>query len=95
LDNIFVERLWRSLKYEEVYLEYSRNLVFRVGGHLDQVFQALIDRSRAPLDLKTIKTILGCRHRPRYRPRAKRSAKWQVTAERPAYDRSSSRTAAS
>jgi hypothetical protein len=47
--------------------------MFQVGGHLDQVFQALIDRSRAALDLKTIKTILGCRHRPRYR-RTKRSA---------------------
>jgi hypothetical protein len=31
---------------------------------MDQVFQALIDRSRAPLDLKTIKTILGYRRRP-------------------------------
>jgi hypothetical protein len=29
----------------------------QVSGHLDQVFQALIDRSRAPLHLKTIKTI--------------------------------------
>jgi len=73
-------------QYSSYQIEYSRNLVFRVGGHLDQVFQALIDRSRAPLDLKTIKTILGCRQRPRYRPRAKRSAKWQVTVERPAYD---------
>ena len=36
---------------------------------MDQVFQALIDRSRAPLDLKTIKTILGYRHRPIYRRR--------------------------
>jgi len=26
---------------------------------MDQMFQALIDRSRAPLDLKTIKTISG------------------------------------
>src|SRR4029077_1463874 len=35
-------------------IEYSRNLIFDVGGDMDQVFQALIDRSRAPLDLKTI-----------------------------------------
>jgi hypothetical protein len=34
-------------------VEYSRSLVFHVGGHMDQVFQALIDRSRAPLDLQT------------------------------------------
>jgi hypothetical protein len=59
--------------------------VFEVGGHLDQVFQALIDRSRAPLDLKSIRTILGYRRRPRYR-RTKRSAEWEVSVERPAYD---------
>src|SRR5205814_7662063 len=53
---------------------------------MDQVFQALIDRSRAPLDLKTIKTILGYRHRPKYRRRTQRSAEWQVAVERPTYD---------
>jgi len=46
----------------------------------------LIDRSRAPLDLKSIRTILGYRRRPRYRSRAKRSAEWEVSVERPAYN---------
>src|SRR6267143_3808214 len=46
-------------QYSSYQIEYSRNLVFEVGGHMEQVFQALIDRSRAPLDLKTIKTIVG------------------------------------
>jgi hypothetical protein len=73
-------------QYSSYQIEYSRNLVFQMGGHLDQVFQALIDRSRAPLDLPTIKTILGSRRRPRYRARAKRSAEWEVTVEKPAYD---------
>src|SRR5690242_20905495 len=53
---------------------------------MDQVFQALIDRSRAPLDLKTIKTILGYRRRPKYRRRTQRSAEWEVAVERPTYD---------
>ena len=73
-------------QYSSYQIEYSRNLIFDVGGHMDQVFQALIDRSRAPLDLKTIKTILGYKHRPKYRRRAKRSAEWQVAVERPTYD---------
>jgi hypothetical protein len=73
-------------QYSNYQIEYSRNLVFQVGGHMEQVFQALIDRSRAPLDLKTIKTILGYRHRPKYRRRAKRWAEWEVAVERPAYD---------
>src|SRR5438445_10500571 len=72
--------------YSNYQIEYSRNLVFEVGGHMEQVFQALIDRSRAPLDLKTIKTILGYRHRPIYRRRTKRSAEWEVAVERPTYD---------
>src|SRR5207244_2106633 len=57
-----------------------------VGGHMEQVFQALIDRSRAPLDLKTIKTIVGCKHRPKIHRRTKRSAEWEVAVERPTYD---------
>jgi len=72
--------------YSIYQLEYSRNLIFEVGHHMDQVFQALIDRSRAPMDLKTIKTILGTRHRPHYRARKKKSAEWEVAVERPVYD---------
>jgi hypothetical protein len=67
-------------------MEYSRNLIFVVGGRMEQVFQALIDRSRAPLNLKAIKTILGDRGRPKYRPRNMKAAEWEVTVERPTYD---------
>ena len=72
--------------YSIYQLEYSRNLIFEVGAHMDQVFQALIDRSRAPMDLETIKTILGTRRRPRYRARKNKSAGWEVAVERPVYD---------
>jgi hypothetical protein len=51
-------------------MEYSRNLIFVVGGRMEEVFQALVDRSRAPLDLNTIKTILGDKGRSKYRPGA-------------------------
>jgi hypothetical protein len=60
-------------QYSNYQIEYSRNLIFEVGGHMEQVFQALIDRSRARLDLKAIKTILGYRRRPKYRARKKRA----------------------
>jgi len=73
-------------QYSNYQIEYSRNLVFEVGGHMEQVFQALIDRSRAALDLKTIKTILGYKHRPKNRRRTKRPAEWEVAVERPTYD---------
>ena len=32
LDNIFVERLWRSVKYEEVYLKDYRNVPEAIAG---------------------------------------------------------------
>jgi hypothetical protein len=73
-------------QYSNYQIEYSRNLVFEVGGNMEQVFQALIDRSRIRLDLRTVKTILGYRHRPIYRKRKGKSAEWEVAVERPAYD---------
>jgi hypothetical protein len=73
-------------KYSNYQIEYSRNLIFEVGGHMDQVFEALIDRSRAPLDMQLIRTILGYRRRPKYRKRKGWSADWEVTVEKPAYD---------
>jgi hypothetical protein len=73
-------------QYSTYQLEYSRNLVFTVGGRMDQVFQALIDRTRTRMDLRTVKTILGYRRRPRYRPRRGKTPTWEVTVERPVYD---------
>jgi len=53
---------------------------------MEQVLQCLIDRSRAPLGLEQIKTILGRKRRPRYRPRKGRTEVAKVTVERPTYD---------
>ncbi len=80
------ERSGFRYQYSNFQIEYSRNLLFEIGGQMEEVFQALIDRSRAPLGLKTIKTILGYKHRPQYRKRKGRSAEWEVTVERPTYD---------
>src|SRR5579863_522702 len=73
-------------QYSNYQVEYSRNLIFEVGGNMDQVFQALIDRSRVRLDLQTVKTILGYKRRPQYRKRKKKSAEGEVAVERPTYD---------
>ena len=73
-------------QYSNYQVEYSRNLIFEIGGHMEQVFQALIDRSRVLLDLKTVRTILGYQRRPKYRKRKKESAAWEVTVEKPTYD---------
>lgn len=45
-------------------LEYSRNLVFKSGRALDEVYQGLIDRTRRLLDVPRLKTIFGRKKRP-------------------------------
>jgi hypothetical protein len=50
-------------EYSSYQLEYSRNLQFHVGGQMEQVFQSLIDRTRASMDLDKVKTILGYQRR--------------------------------
>jgi hypothetical protein len=80
------ERSGFCYQYSSFQIEYSRNFLFAIGAQMEEVFQALIDRSRVPLDLKTIKTILGYKHRPKYRTRKGKSARWEVAVERPTYD---------
>jgi hypothetical protein len=62
-------------------VEYSRNFLFEHGRDLDQIFEGLIDRTRATLHIKTIKTILGCKQRPQQRSKTR----WEVTVETPEY----------
>jgi len=45
-------------------LEYSRNLLFKSGRQLDEVYQGLIDRTRRLLDVPRLKTIFGRKKRP-------------------------------
>lgn len=68
--------------------EYSRNLLFTRGRYLDQVFHSVIDRTRAPLNLKMVKTIFGSKHRPFFQWKKKRqpSPRCEVALERPVYD---------
>ena len=51
-------------QYSIYQAEYSRNLQFQTGGKMEQVFQSLIDRTRAPLDLAQVRTIFGSKKRP-------------------------------
>jgi hypothetical protein len=67
-------------------MEYSRNLLFQSGQQRDQVFQALIDRSRSPLDPDRVKTIFGDKKRPHRDTRKKNPTRWGVVVEKPDYD---------
>jgi hypothetical protein len=65
--------------------EYSRNLLFRRGSELEQVFQGTIDRTRSLLEVKTLKTIFGTKQRPS-RCKHQKEPRCEVVVERPAYD---------
>ena len=62
-------------------MEYSRNFLFARGRVMEQVLQGLIDRTRSALDIKTVKTILGCKQRPQ----KKSKTRWEITVETPEY----------
>ena len=85
--------IWKSksgapfpYNYSVFQMEYSRNLLFQSGSQMDQVFQALIDRSRSPLDLDRVKTIFGDKKRPHRDTRKKNPTRWGVVVEKPDYD---------
>ena len=62
-------------------MEYSRNFLFERGREMEQLFQGLIDRTRSTLDIKTVKTIWGCKQRPQ----KKSKTRWEITVETPEY----------
>jgi len=70
-------------EYSSYQLEYSRNLQFQAGGQMEQVFQSLIDRTRASLDLDKVKTILGYQRRPWKKKFHK--GRYEIIVEKPAY----------
>jgi hypothetical protein len=57
------ERTGFHYEYSIWQLELSRNFLFYQEQVLEEVFQKMIDRTRAPLDIKTLETIFGRRHR--------------------------------
>jgi hypothetical protein len=74
-------------QYSVFQLELSRNLLFQRGRTMNEVYQKLIDRTRAPLDLKQLKTLFGHSHRPCHTPRRGREAPQLLKAvQAPSYD---------
>ena len=63
-------------RYAVFRMEYSRNLLFGSGRQMNQIFQALIDRTRRPLDLDRVKTIFGDKNRPHRDTRKKNPTRW-------------------
>ena len=71
--------------YSIFQLEYSRNLIFARGSQMEQLFEALLDRTRRKIDIKRLKTIFGSKRRP-YCWAGNKPPRLEVVTERPQYN---------
>jgi hypothetical protein len=65
-------------------VEYSRNLIFADGHRMQQVFDAVVDRTRSRLDVPKIRTVFGAARRPCHT--RKQSSVIEAAIETPSYD---------
>lgn len=87
LDLADQDRTGFRYQYSICQIEYSRNLLFKRGRDLDQVYQRVIDLTRGSLDARIVKTLFGWKHRPCFRKKGKRdSSQLKVTVEKPTYN---------
>ena len=84
LDSQEQERTGFHYQYSIYQVEYSRNLLFANGAQMEQVFQRMIDRTRARLDVPQLRTLFGAKRRPR--AHGKHRPRLAVVLETPTYD---------
>ena len=71
--------------YSVYQVEYSRNLLFACGRQMQDIFDAVVDRTRSRLDVPQVTTLFGAKMRPRT-ARGRRPPRLEVVIETPAYD---------
>jgi len=86
LDSEEQERSRFQYQYSIYQLENSRNLLFKRGTTLDEVYEKLLDRTRRALDVKTLKTIFGRKYRPHNHTKRGSVCRLEKVIERPAYN---------
>ena len=55
---------WFRYSYTVYQAEYSRNLLFRSGGQMEDLFDRVLDRTRSRLDIPALRTLFGLKNRP-------------------------------
>ncbi len=78
------ERTGFHYAYSIYQVEYSRNLLFARGSQMEQVFQRMVDRTRARLDVRQVRTLFGMTRRPKWH--WKHRPRLEVVLETPVYD---------
>ena len=85
LDLADQQRTFFTYAYSVYQAEYSRNLLFHSGRQMEDVFDAVVDRTRSRLDVPQVTTLFGAKMRPRT-ARGRRPPRLEVAIETPAYD---------
>jgi hypothetical protein len=71
-------------EYSVYQAEYSRNLLFRSGGQMQDLFDRVLDRTRSRLDIPALRTLFGLKARP-HRNRASGPPTQEIVIEKPQY----------
>lgn len=71
-------------QYSIYQVEYSRNLLFKRGTQLDQMYQNLITLTRQELNIKRLTTIMGKKNRPHNRKQKRPGI--EIRIEKPDYN---------
>jgi hypothetical protein len=79
------ERTGFHYAYSVYQVEYSRNLLFHMGAQMEQVFERMVDRTRARLDVPRLRTMFGAKQRPRLTRRRTSEPRLAVVLETPEY----------
>ena len=87
LDLAEQERSGFRYSYAVYQAEYSRNLLFASGAQMEALFDRILDRTRARLDIPAIRTIFGLKNRP-HRNRKDGPPAQEIVIEKPRYGRS-------
>jgi hypothetical protein len=64
--------------------EYSRNLLFRSGAQMEDLFDRILDRTRSRLDIPALRTLFGLKSRPHHNRAAGPPAQ-EIVIEKPQY----------
>lgn len=80
------ERTGFHYAYSVYQVEYSRNLLFHRGSQLEQVFQRMIDRTRARLDVRQVRTLFGAKRRPHWHGKRHSPPRLVIVVETLTYD---------
>ncbi len=84
LDKEEQEKSGFKYQYSIYQVEYSRNLLFKRGTQLDQMYQNLITLSRERVDIKRLKTIFGRKNRPHNN--GQKHSGFEIRIEKPDYN---------